>query len=39
MCAFVSRNVGRGEVDVENEGEVVSLEEARDVETQYEVEE
>ena len=39
MCAFASRDVERGEVVVEYEGEVIGLEEAREREKRYEEEE
>ena len=39
MCAFASRDIERGEVVVEYEGEVIGLEEAREREKRYEEEE
>ena len=38
MCAFASRDVERGEVVVEYEGEVIDSVEARDREERYEEE-
>ena len=35
LCAFVSRDIERGEVIVEYEGEVISLEEAGEREKRY----
>ena len=39
MCAFASRDIERGEVVVEYEGEVIGLEVAREREKRYEEEE
>ena len=39
VCAFASRDIERGEVVVEYEGEVIGLEEAREREKRYEEEE
>jgi len=36
VCAFASRDIERGEVVVEYEGEVIGMEEARAREAQYE---